>query len=271
MKVAINIVQFIVILILAWVLSRLLGRLAAKALSRVNKASVLLREFLAGLVRKLTLVVGFVIALSFLGVNIAPLVAAIGAAGLVVGLALQGTLSNFASGILILLYRPYDVGDVIDAAGVSGTVEAMTLVSTTVSTFDNKRIIVPNNNIWGDVITNVTGKETRRVDMTFGIGYGSDQDKAEAILHEIVTSHPLVHEEPAPNIRLHALADSSVNFICRPWTNTADYWTVFWEVTRAVKERFDAEGISIPFPQRDVHIYQHGPVVEGDDQQATAA
>lgn len=254
--VVLNLVKFVFVVVLAWMLARLIGGITRRALQRVRGASALLKEFLAGLVRKAVLTVGVVFALGFLGVNIAPFIAAIGAAGLVVGLALQGTLSNFASGIMILLYRPFDVGHIINAAGVEGKVQAMTLVSTTILTFDNQRIIVPNNSIWNDVITNVTGNATRRVDMVFGIGYGDDVEKAESILARILAEHPLVLSDPEPTIRLDALGDSSVNFIVQPWARTEDHGTVRWDVIRSVKQRFDAEGISIPFPQRDVHVYQ---------------
>jgi len=200
--------------------------------------------------------VGFVLALSFLEVDIGPFLAAMGAAGFIIGFALQGTLSNFASGVMILLYQPFDLGDVVTVAGVTGSVESMTLVSTTVKTFDNQVLIVPNSKIWGEVITNITGSETRRVDLVFGIGYGDDIGKAEGVLKEILSKHELVLAEPEPLVNLAELADSSVNFNVRPWVKTSDYWTVFWDVTRQVKERFDAEGISIPFPQRDVHVHQ---------------
>ncbi len=254
--IGLNLLKFGLALVLALLLSWVLGGLTHRAVGRMRRTSQLLREFLAGLVRKAVMVVGVVIGLSFLGVNIGPLVAAIGAAGLVVGLALQGTLSNFASGILILLYRPYDVGHVINGGGVTGTVEAMTLVSTTIISFDNQRIVVPNNSIWGGTITNITGNRTRRVDLKFGISYSDDVDKAAAVLNDIVSSHPLVLKDPAPVVRLHELGESSVNFVVRPWAATSDYWQVYWDVTRAVKQRFDAQEISIPFPQRDVHLHQ---------------
>jgi small conductance mechanosensitive channel len=194
-------------------------------------------------------------ALAALEVSIGPLLAVVGAAGFVIAFALQDSLSNFASGLMILFFRPFDVGDAVDAGGVSGRVTTMNLVSTTIKTFDNKDMVVPNNKIWQDVITNATGVDTRRVDMEFGIGYDDDIDKAQAILEEIVAAHPNALKDPEPTIRMHTLADSSVNFVCRPWANTEDYWTVYWDVTKEVKKRFDAEGIGIPFPQRDVHLY----------------
>lgn len=256
--IGLKIVGFLAILAAFWVVSRVAALAMASAVKRVNKASSLLREFLVGGTRKTILLIGVVVGVSTLGVNIGPLVAAIGAAGLVIGLAMQGTLSNFASGILILIYRPFDVGDVINAGGVLGTVEAMTLVSTRMLTFDNQVQFVPNNSIWNGVITNVTGSVTRRVDMKFAIGHRADLARAQSIIESIVSSHPKVLKDPAPTIKLHELADSSVNFIVRPWSKTGDYWDVYWDVTRAVKERFDAEGVQIPFPQRDLHL--PGPV-----------
>ncbi|MFV1959703.1 MAG: mechanosensitive ion channel family protein, partial [Planctomycetota bacterium] len=255
MKFGKNILYFLLLLFAFRVLARLLGRMTNRALDRFNKTPELLRVFLSNSVRNVTFAVGIVVALSQLGVNIGPLLAAIGAAGLVIGFALQGVLSNFASGVMILLYRPYDLGDVIDAGGVTGKVAAMSLVSTTMKTPDNQVVVVPNSSIWGSVITNITGSDTRRVDMLFGVGYDDDLNKAEKILEEIVTADPRVLKDPAPVVVVGELADSSVNFHVRPWTKTSDYWDVFFDVTRKVKDRFDAEGISIPYPQQDVHLH----------------
>lgn len=204
------------------------------------------------------MIVGLIMAITMLGVSAGPLLAMIGAAGLVVGLALQGTLSNFASGIMILVNRPYDVGDAISAGGVAGKVEAMNLVSTTILTFDNQAMVVPNNQIWNGVITNITGRSTRRVDLMFGIGYGDDVAKAMSVLEETVKAHPKVLQDPAPVVRVHELGDNSVNLIARPWSQTGDYWDVYWDLLRDVKARFDREGINIPYPQRDLHI--PGPI-----------
>ena len=246
---------FIVTLLGFYILSRVLSKVAKKAVSVSEKTSDLLRQFFVTTVRKATMFIGVVVALSMLGVNIGPLVAGIGAVGFVVGFALQGTLSNFAAGLMILMYRPYDVGHIIKAGGEKGIVDSMSLVSTTIKTFDNQIVIVPNGVIWGDVITNVTGSDTRRVDMVFGISYTDDINKTQKILEEIVNAHELILDSPKPLIRLHELADSSVNFVCRPWAKTNVYWDVYWDITRSVKERFDKEGISIPFPQHDVHLY----------------
>ncbi|MHC4909575.1 MAG: mechanosensitive ion channel family protein [Planctomycetota bacterium] len=254
MKLGLNIVKFLGLLLVFYMLSRILGRAVRTAISRLPKASSLLKTFLVGTTQRVTLLIGLVIAVSALGVNVTPLVAAIGAAGLVIGLALQGTLSNFASGILILFYRPYDVGDFINGGGVSGKVESMNLVSTSILTPDNQVLIVPNNQVWNGVITNVTGRRTRRVDLVFGIGYGDDIAQAVAVLEETMSSHAKVLSDPAPVVKVHELGDNSVNLIARPWVNTTDYWDVYWDLMRTVKECFDAAGLNIPYPQRDLHI-----------------
>lgn len=245
---------FVAVVGLFWLIGRAAGLLTRYASRRIPRSSTLLGPVLAGIVEKITIVIGAVVAAGAVGVDTGPLLAMIGATGLVIGLALQGTLSNFASGILILLNRPFDVGDVVDAGGVFGKVEAMNLVSTTVLTFDNQLMLVPNNQIWNSVITNVTGKKTRRVDLTFGIGYGSDLARATSILEDVLRGHPKTLDNPAPVVRVNELADSAVNLIARPWVRTADYWDVYWDLTREVKERFDAEGVSIPYPQRDLHV-----------------
>jgi len=250
-----NIALFLGILIGAWILSKIVSGAVHRALKMTGRVSRLLENFLVGSVRWVVMIVGVLMALAALEVSVGPLLAVVGAAGFVIAFALQDSLSNFASGLMILFFRPFDEGDVIDAGGVSGKVISMNLVSTTIKTFDNKDMVVPNNKIWNDVITNATGVDTRRVDMEFGIGYDDDIDKAQAILEEIVAAHPKALKDPEPTIRMNTLADSSVNFICRPWAKTADYWEVYWDVTRAVKKRFDAEGIGIPYPQRDIHLY----------------
>ena len=248
---------FLVILLAFYILSYILSKITSKAVAVSEKTSDLLRQFFVSTVRKTTMLIGIVVALSMLGINIGPLIAGIGAVGFIIGFALQGTLSNFAAGLMILMYRPYDVGHTIRAGGMKGIVDSMNLVSTTIKTFDNQIVIIPNGTIWGDVITNVTGSNTRRVDMMFGISYTDDINKTQKTLEEIVNAHKFVLDSPKPIIRLHELGDSSVNFVCRPWANTDHYWDVYWDITRSVKERFDKEGISIPFPQRDVHIYNN--------------
>ena len=251
-----NVIQFIVIVLVFYLLSILVSKAMQKGFAKTQHVSILLRDFIVMSSRRLVLLIGFFVGLSALEVNVGPVLAIIGAAGFVIAFALQNSLSNFASGILMLIYRPFDVGDTINVAGVLGKVESMNLLSTQLRTPDNQLVIVPNNSVWGDVITNITGITQRRVDLVFGIGYGDDIDKAQRILEDITHSHALVLKDPAPVIKLHELADSSVNYIVRPWVTPENYWEVYWDITREVKRRFDAEGISIPFPQRDVHLYQ---------------
>jgi small conductance mechanosensitive channel len=251
---ALRILKATAILVAAWFLGVFLSRVAARAL-RSTDVSHLLQDFAVLTTKRVVLLIGAVAAIGQFGVNLGPLMAAIGAAGLVIGLALQGTLSNIASGILIMINRPFDVDDIVSVGGVDGFVRRMTLVTTRIVTWDNQTIYVPNNKVWGDVIKNSTSNDTRRVDLVFGIAYAEDIRRAQKVLRDILTGHPKVLEDPEPNVRVHELADSSVNFVVRPWVAAGDYWDVYWDVTEAVKERFDAEGISIPFPQRDVHLF----------------
>lgn len=255
LRFARNILRFVGILIVAWMVSGFLSRAVRRTLGITDKLSRLLVDFLVGAVRWIVMAIGIIMALAAMEISVGPLLAIVGAAGFVIAFALQDSLSNFASGIMILFFRPFDVGDVVDAGGVSGKVVKMNLVSTTIKTFDNKDMVVPNNKIWQDVITNATGVQTRRVDMEFGIGYDDDIDLAQEILEDIVEKHPKTLKKPEPTVRMTTLADSSVNFICRPWAKTEDYWDVYWDVTKEVKKRFDVSGIGIPFPQQDVHLY----------------
>jgi small conductance mechanosensitive channel len=238
--------------------SRLVRSGLDKALdkSKLN-LSQLGRHMIVGTASNLVMFFGLLIALSQLGIKLGPLLAGLGVAGFIVGFALQDTLGNFASGVMILLYRPYDVSNLIEVGGVLGKVDKMNLVSTSLKTVDNQLIVIPNNKIWGDVIKNVTAQKRRRVDMVFGISYTDDIPKAEKILEDILKSNDRVLDEPGALVRLHTLGDSSVDFVVRPWVKSEDYWDVYWDVTRTVKLRFDEEGISIPFPQQDVHIYKH--------------
>ncbi|MEA3522269.1 MAG: mechanosensitive ion channel [Campylobacterota bacterium] len=249
-----NIAMFFSIIIVSLIISYIIRNGVRKASRLSGSKSKLLNDFLTNVVNKLIMLIGTLVALSALEINVGPIMAIVGAAGFVVAFALQSTLSNFASGIMMMIYRPFDIGDIIDITGIQGHVKSMNLVSTTITTLDNRLMVIPNNSIWEGVITNVTASDTRRVDMSFGIGYADDISKAQNIMQEILRNHPLVLKEPSPTVKVHELADSSVNFICRPWVNTADYWDVYWEVTRGVKERFDAENISIPFPQSDIHL-----------------
>lgn len=218
--------------------------------------SSLMKDMVVSIVARGVMIMGILIALSQLGISLGPLLAGLGVAGFIIGFALQDTLGNFASGMMILIYRPYDVKDMVEAAGVFGEVKSMNLVSTTILTIDNQTLVIPNSKIWGDVIKNVTAQRLRRVDMVFGIGYSDDVEKAEKVFMSILEEHESVLSKPAPTVKLHTLNESSVDFIVRPWVKTDDYWDVYWDVTREVKMRLDREGISIPFPQRDVHVYE---------------
>ena len=254
-----KLVMFVLILIVFSALGNMVKRLAGRALASSRlRASKLLQDLFVSMAGKAIFLIGLLIALAQVGVQIGPVLAGLGIVGFIIGFALQETLSNFASGVMILIYRPFDVGDAIEAGGVSGKVKQMSLVSTTITTFDNQRVIVPNKKIWGDVIRNMNAEDKRRVDLVFGIGYDDDIELADKVLHEIVDNYELSLEDPAPVIRLHTLGESSIDFIVRPWVKTSDYWTAYWDITRAVKKRFDEEGISIPFPQQDMHIYHHG-------------
>jgi len=198
-----------------------------------------------------------VAALRQLGIQTTSFVAVLGAAGLAVGLALRDSLANFAAGFMIILFRPIRVGDFVEAAGVSGIVEEIQIFTTQLKSPDNKTIIVPNAKLTGENIVNYTVKGTRRVDMVFGIGYGDDIDKARRLIGEVLSEEGRILEDPAPAVAVSGLGESSVNFVVRPWVNAADYWDVLCGVTEKMKKRFDAEGITIPFPQRDVHVYEH--------------
>lgn len=202
--------------------------------------------------------VAFVIiaALNQLGIQTTSFVAIIGAAGLAIGLALQGSLANFASGVMIIAFRPFKVGDFIEAGGVAGVVEGIQIFSTQMRTGDNKEIIIPNSNITGGNITNFSAKDTRRVDMVFGIGYDDDIKKAKDLLLELIDDDDRILKDPEALVAVSELADSSVNFVVRPWVNSADFWGVKFDFTEAVKLRFDKEGISIPYPQQDIHLHK---------------
>ncbi|MGY5451380.1 mechanosensitive ion channel domain-containing protein [Agarivorans sp. MS3-6] len=238
-------------------LSRLVRKLMTKSLdsSKLNLSS-LMKDMIISSVARVVIIIGILFALAQVGISLAPILAGLGVAGFIIGFALQDTLGNFAAGMMILIYRPYDVGDMVEVGGgVFGKVKSMNLVSTTILTIDNQTLVIPNSKIWGDVIKNVTAQKLRRVDLIFGIGYSDDIEKTEAVLMELLVNHPLVLNSPEPVVKLHVLNESSVDFIVRPWVKTDDYWDVYWDITREVKMRFDRDGISIPFPQRDVHFY----------------
>ncbi|NCF38105.1 MAG: mechanosensitive ion channel [Gammaproteobacteria bacterium] len=252
-----NVLLFALIAFVFYKLANLAQMLVERALDGAEiELSLLLRRMVRLVVRNTILFLGVLIALAQVGISLGPLLAGLGVVGFIVGFALQDTLSNFAAGMLILIYRPFDVDDFVEVGGVSGKVSHMSLVNTTILTLDNQTIVVPNGKIWGDVIKNVTAQKARRIDMVFGISYSDDIPKTEKILQEILESHDSVLDDPEPIVRVHELGDSSVNFAVRPWVKTDDYFETYWAITRAVKMRFDEEGISIPFPQTDVHLYK---------------
>ena len=236
------------------IVARLVRKLVRRWIGHVPNISDLLQAFIVGIVYWIVLAIGLMLVLSGLGVDVTPLFALFGGASIIAAFAMQDSLSNLASGLMIMISRPFDVGDYVDVGGVAGTVKSTNIFATTVTTPDNQVIVIPNKNVWGNVITNVTASNTRRVDLVFGISYDDSIPEALQVLEQAVEAHPLVLKDPAPTIRVNELADSSVNLICRPWVKTADYWTVYWDLTRYVKELFDAAGISIPYPQQDVHF-----------------
>ena len=221
-----------------------------------RNVDALLASFMSNIAYVALIAFVVIAALSKLGIHTTSFVAVIGAAGLAVALSLQSSLSNFAAGVMIIAFRPFKVGDFIEAGGVAGTVEGIQIFSTQMRTGDNKAIIVPNSNITSDNITNYSAKDTRRLDMVFGIGYNDDIKKAKDILIELINNDDRILKDPEPLVAVSELADSSVNFVVRPWTKTEDYSAVKFDFTEAVKLTFDKEGISIPYPQQDVHLHK---------------
>lgn len=247
-NIALAIVVFIVGRLIAKVLVKVLEGLLVRA-----KVDTMLVEFIGSIASAALLLFVIIASLDMLGVNTTSLIAMLGAAGLAVGLALQGSLQNFASGVLLIIFRPFQVGNYIDAGGVSGTVEKITIFNTIMLTPDNREIIVPNAAVYGGTITNFSARATRRIDLVFGIGYGDDVKKARDIMAQTMESDERILKDPAPTVAVSELADSSVNFVVRPWVNASDYWDVKWDLTEKIKLAFDEQGVSIPFPQMDVH------------------
>ena len=249
------VLQALATLLLGWLAAKIIRGILHRVMRRA-KLDEMLVNFVGHMTYLALMTLVIVSAVGVLGVPIASFAAVLAAAGLAIGLALQGSLSNFAAGVMIIAFRPFRVGDYVEAGGVGGVVEEVQVFATKLRTPDNKSVIVPNNSITAADITNYSAKETRRVDLVFGIGYGDDLQKAKKVLTEIIKRDERVLEDPAPTIAVLELGDSSVNFAVRPWVKTADYWGVFFDVTEAVKVEFDRQGISIPFPQRDVHLHQ---------------
>lgn len=232
-------------------------RMIRKALERGETDATLI-PFLTSMAYYVLMVLVVLSAIAMVGFEVTSFIAVLGAAGLAVGLALQGTLANFASGVMLLTFRPFAVDDLVEAGGSTGVVKAIGLFSTTLYTLDNVVITVPNGTIFGDTVKNYTANDTRRIDLVIGVDYGDDIGTAMAAIKDVLSAEPRVLADPAPQVAVSELGDSSVNFVVRPWCKTEEYWDVRFDLTRALKERIEAAGCSFPFPQRDVHIYNEG-------------
>ena len=255
LSILLYLIGFILSVWAMFFVARFVTRLARKGLGKVENISDLLSSFLLKVVYWSTFVFGLAMVLVSFGFNITPAFAVLGGVSFVLGFAMQETLGNFASGLLLLVHRPFDAGDYISAAGYVGYVDRMNIVSTKIRMADAQVVTIPNSKVWGGVITNFSAVELRRVDLVFGIGYKDDAALAIQELQKIVDQHPKCLSEPAADIFEGELGESSVNIFCRPWVKPEDYWNVSWDLTGKVKESFDAAGISIPFPQRDVHVF----------------
>lgn len=255
-EMAFDLIAFLIILVVGFFVVKLSRLAFDRTLRRSDRVNELLRGFAVDVLGKSIWVLVAVIALGQLGLNIGPLIAGLGVVGFVLGFAFKDALGNLASGVMILLNSPFEVGNFVEIAGHSGKIQDLNLMATIIATSDNKRVTIPNSSVWGSSIINFSAHDTRRVDMSFGIGYEDDIEKASHIIHEILSEHELILEEPRPVVELHELADSSVNFVVRPWVKTDDYWRVHWDLTQAVKQRFDEADISIPYPQLEVHHHE---------------
>ena len=250
----VSVIGAIAVLVVGWILAGWASRAVHKGLSKLEKVDVTLRGFLASLTRYLVLIFTVVAVLNRFGVQTTSIIAVLGAASLAIGLALQGTLSNVAAGVMLLFFRPFKVGDYVEAGGLAGTVKAITLFVTELSTPDNVQILAPNSQIWGSAVKNYSFHETRRVDLVLGIGYEDDVDKAIGVVEALAKADGRVLDDPAPMVVVGELADNSVNLVIRVWCQAGDYWPLKFDMTKALKQRMDSEGISIPYPQRTLHV-----------------
>jgi small conductance mechanosensitive channel len=248
-----SLLAFIVILIIGKIAISMTCKVVYRVLHNADRVSEILEKFTVDTLAKVLWILVLLVGISSFGVDVGPLIAGLGVTGFILGFAFQESLGNLAAGLMLLLNEPFKVGDFVEAAGVSGAVQEMNLMATTLTSPDNKKIMVPNRNIWGGNITNYSAMETRRVDLVVGISYAANIGHATTTIQKVVNGHDLVIDDPEPVIEVVEMAGSSVNLVVRPWCNTADYWTVFFDLQRAVKEALDAEGIEIPFPQLDVH------------------
>ena len=249
-----RVVGAIALLVVGWMVSKIVRGSVRKALTRAGLDPTLI-PFLSNLTYYALLTFVLLAVLSLFGIQTTSFIAVLGAAGLAIGLAMQGTLSNFAAGVMLLIFRPFKLGDFIEAGGVAGKVLEISIFSTILHTGDNVRIVVPNSTVYGDVIKNYSYNDTRRIDLVMGIGYSDDIGRAIETLQRVMAADSRVLKDPAPVIAVHELADSSVNLVVRPWCGSADYWNLRWDLTRQFKEQLEAAGCNIPFPQTDVHLY----------------
>jgi len=250
---AINMGLALLIFIAGRYVTKILVGITRKVLTNAGVESILV-NFVSSIVNWLLLLIVIIAAISYLGINTNSLIALIGAAGLAIGLSLQDSLKNFAAGVMLITFRPFKEGEFVEAGGTAGTVEKITIFSSTFRTPDNKEVIIPNAAIYSGVITNYSAKDTRRIDMVFGISYGDDIKKAKELIEKVIQDETRVLKDPVPVVAVGELADSSVNFVVRPWVKTSDYWDVRFDITEKIKIAFDEYGISIPFPQMDVHM-----------------
>ena len=257
-KTLFKVLLFTLITVAAWVLSRLTRRMVERGIKRFQLTR-LLKNLMISTAANIVLALGVLVALSQVGVSLGPLLAGLGVIGFIVGFALQETLGNFASGMMILMYRPFDEGDVVEVSGVLGQVHKMSLVSTVILTPDNQELVIPNNRIWGNVIRNVYAQKNRRVDLEFSISYEDDLRTAEEVFRDVLAGHSAVLTDPAPTVKVHQLAESAVVFAVRPWVKSPDYWDTYWDINREVKLRLVEAGIVIPYPHRKVHLVDARP------------
>ena len=247
----------LVVLVVGWTLAKWIRRMVRRSLGRTQIDETLV-PFLSSLVYYSVLIFVGLAVLNLFGVQTASMIAVLGAAGFAVGLALQGTLANFSSGIMLLIFRPFGVGDYVEVADQSGTVAEIGVFATRIDTPDNVRITVPNSEVFGNVVKNYNANETRRIDLVMGIGYDDDIGGAMETIWRVLGEEDRVLEEPEPKVAVHELGGSSVNLVVRPWCATPDYWATRWSLTRRLKEQLEADGYSIPYPQRDVHLHETG-------------
>jgi len=252
---SLKIVAAVAIFIVGRWIAKLLRNLVERMMTK-GKVDEALVKFVGNITYIALIVIVVIAALNQLGIQTTSFIAIIGAAGLAIGLALQGSLANFAAGVLMIIFRPFKVGDYVEGAGAAGTVEEISIFTTVLKSPDNKIIIVPNAKITGDNIVNYSAKDSRRLDLVIGVSYSDDLQKVKEVLYDILKNDDRILKDPAPTVGVLELADSSVNFAVRPWVRTGDYWTLFFDLKEKIKERFDAESISIPFPQQDVHLYE---------------